>query len=216
MNHLWATTCPAEPSWRPGEGRSAGWFINRYLRSPEKGDISVADTINVPLYPRYEATDVCREAVRGVIEVTDTVRWRGVRGEIAVQATQLVTGLDQRDEFARRAILEVDKYPEIRFRIDSLVDVHRQADTLTGSVAGQLSLHGVDKPMTASVRVWPEAGGLRVTAKFRTSARSIVDDYGLSSVALGLGIGTRIWQTLFMGVDVVLKPASGAGHDSTR
>ena len=28
LNHLWATTCPEEPSWRPGEGRSGGWVID--------------------------------------------------------------------------------------------------------------------------------------------------------------------------------------------
>jgi hypothetical protein len=216
LNHLWATTCPAEPSWRPGEGRSAGWFIDRWLKAPTKGDQNVGDTINVPLYPRFEANDVCTEAVRGEIIVTDTVRWRGVRGKVAVLATHLVTGLDQRDEYARKAILEVGQYPEIIFTIDSLVDVTRHADTLRGSAMGAFSLHGVTKPMVASVQAWRETAGLRVTAKLRTSALSIVNDYGLSSFALGLGIGTRIWQILFMGVDVVLVPAPRGGTGSAR
>ena len=212
LNHLWATTCPAEPSWRPGEGRSAGWFIHQFLpRPPNRGDWAL-DSINVPLYPRYEARDVCTDAVRGLVLVADTVTWRGVRGAVSVLAAQLVSGLDQRDLYTREAILEVARYPEIRFTIDSLVGVTRQADTLTGSVVGVFSLHGVDKPMTAFIRAWPEAGGQRVLAKMRTPALAIVREYGLSRVALGLGIGTAIWKDLYMGVDIVLRPEGPQSH----
>src|SRR5882757_8516136 len=41
LNHLWATTCPGEPSWRPGEGRSSGWNINPYLELPATGYANV-------------------------------------------------------------------------------------------------------------------------------------------------------------------------------
>src|SRR5437879_2832266 len=34
LNHLWATTCPEEPSWRPGENRSGGWHIDPKLKLP--------------------------------------------------------------------------------------------------------------------------------------------------------------------------------------
>jgi hypothetical protein len=211
MNHLWATTCPQEPSWRPGEGRTAGWAISQWLRSPKDGDLSVADTVHVPLYPRYEARDVCTEAVRGEITVADTGTWRGVRGEIVVQAGQLVTGHDQRDKFAREALLEVAKYPDIRFRIDSLVQITRQADTLSGLAVGLLSLHGVDKPLTGTVRAWPEGGGVRVLGRFRVPAQAITRDFGISTVKLGLGVGMRIWQDLFMGVDLLLRTPRDVG-----
>src|SRR5437867_3402788 len=52
LNHLWATTCPEEPTWRPGEGRSAGWIIDQAVKTKSKtGFQNVGDTINVPLYP---------------------------------------------------------------------------------------------------------------------------------------------------------------------
>jgi hypothetical protein len=205
MNHLWATTCPEEPSWRPGEGRSSGWSIGQGLRMPIDADAGVPDTINVPLYPRYEARDVCAEAVHGTVLVADSARWRGIRGEVTVRANALVTGQGQRDSYMHQAVLETGSYPEIRFGIDSLVGVTRQGDTLTGTAVGVFSLHGVAKPMTAPVQAWPEGGGLRVLAKFRMPARSIVEDYGLSSFALGLGVGVRIWHDLFMGVDLLLR-----------
>ena len=32
LNHLWATTCPADPSWQPGEGRDEGWQVDYATR----------------------------------------------------------------------------------------------------------------------------------------------------------------------------------------
>jgi hypothetical protein len=200
MNHLWATTCPQEPSWRPGEGGSAAWFMSRWLKSPTS-----SDTVHVPIYPRYAARDVCHEAVQGEVLAPDTVTWRGFRGQISVAAAWLATGQPLRDEYMRDKILEAPRYAEIRFTIDSVVDVTRHADTLTGSAFGVFSLRGVSKPMVASFRTWPEAEGLRVLARFSIPAPAMVEEYGISSYALGLGVGVRIWQRLFMGADLLLR-----------
>src|SRR6266853_1910588 len=62
LNHLWATTCPGEPSWRPGEGRSSGWKINPYLELPPTGYANVEDTVHVPLYPRRRVHQVLQTA----------------------------------------------------------------------------------------------------------------------------------------------------------
>jgi hypothetical protein len=68
------------------------------------------------------------------------------------------------------------------------------------------------EPMKAAVRAWPEAGGLRVLAKFRMPASALVEEYGLSRFSLGLGVMTRIWYDLFMGVDLVLRPVRTRGN----
>jgi len=206
LNHLWATTCPEELSWRPGEGRSGGWVFDRALKPPKHGYGNVYDTTIVPVYPRPTVSSVCTEAVTGQVLVTDTVAWQGVRGEISVTAAALITGEDRRDQYTRQAILETTRYSEIRFRIDSVVDVTRQADTLRGTAVGVFTLRHVARPMTAAVRAWPEAGGLRVLAKFRIPAPSLTQEWALSRFALGLGVVTKIWYDLFMGVDVVLRP----------
>ena len=208
MNHLWATTCPQEPSWRPGDERSAAFFMSNLLRAP-----TTADSVNVPLYPRYLARDVCTsDAVRGDVTARDTLTWRGVRGEIVVRADRLVSGQSQRDKYASEGVLESRQYPEIRFAIDSLTNVARQADTLTGSVTGVFALHGSSRPVVAAVRIWPEAGGLRVQAKFRMPVEDLVREYGLSSHALGLGVGLRVWLHLYMGVDLLLRPQPTVGR----
>jgi hypothetical protein len=50
------------------------------------------------------------------------------------------------------------------------------------------------------------AGGKRVLAKIRVPAASLVNEFGMSRMALDLGVGTAIWKDLFMGVDLVARP----------
>jgi hypothetical protein len=205
LNHLWATTCPEEPSWRPGEGRSAGWVIGSTLKPPKHGYAAVSDTTIVPVYPRKQVTRICSEAVQGEVTIADTSNWTGVQGEIVVSAEALITGEERRDSYTRQAILQTDRYPDIRFTIDSVVDVTRDADTLRGRAFGVLYLHGVRKNMSGLVRGWPEAGGLRVLTRLRVPAKSLTEEFGLSRFALGLGVTTGIWYDLFMGIDIVLR-----------
>lgn len=204
LNHLWATTCPADPDWRAGDGSS---FANARslvaLAQKRRGYAAILDTI-IPLYPRQEVKPVCTPAVRGEVKVEDASAWRGVRGAVVVRAEALVTGLRMRDDYASRAVLQSARYPEISFRIDSLAAV-QPGDTLRAEVVGMFELHGVAEPMRVPVKAWREAGGLRVTGRFDVRATELLDKYGLSRWALGLGVGTNIWKIVHMGVDVVLR-----------
>jgi hypothetical protein len=197
FNQLWATTCPHELSWRPGEGRSSGWIINPTLKAPKTGQANVPDTIHVPFYPRPRVQSVCPEAVQGRVLLPDTLTWRGARGEVTVSADALITGEDMRDVYARK-LLHTTQYPTLRFTLDSLVDVTRQADTLFATAVGVLSIRDVSQPLNAVVRAWPEAGGTRVLAK-------LFGEFGISKYAL-MGAGTGIWKDFFMGVDLLLRP----------
>lgn len=209
FNQLWATTCPNEISWRPGEGRSPGWTINPKLRAPKTGQANVEDTVHVPFYPRPTAQSVCRESVEGRVIVPDTATWHGVHGVVTVNPDSLVTGENMRDIYARK-LLHTTQFPSIRFTIDSLVNVTRQVDTLVAAAMGVLSVNGNDKAMSAAVRSWSEDGGIRVLAKLRVPAHTLWEDFRISKYAL-MGAGTGIWKDLFMGVDVMLRPeAMGA------
>jgi hypothetical protein len=205
LNHLWATTCPEEPSWRPGEGRSGGWSINPGLRQAKHGEAAVSDTSIIPLYPRPRVRPLCGEGVEGHFTVSDTVNWTGIRGEIRVKTDRLVTGDERRDGFARSAILQSGRYPDVKFVVDSVTDLRRSGDTITGTAVGVFTLRNVSQPMTASLRSYPLAGGRRVLARFHVDADDLVPVYGLSSVALGLGVGIRIWQHLYMGADLLMQ-----------
>ena len=210
FNQLWATTCPKEISWRPGEGRSSGWIINPSLRAPKTGQANVPDTVNVPFYPRPLVSFVCRQAVAGRVVLPDTVTWRGAHGEVTVQADSLVTGEDMRDLYARK-LLRTFSNPSLRFTIDSVVDVTRQADTLFATALGVFEANGSHGAMSAVLRAWPEAGGIRVLAKLRIPAPMLYDQFGISKYAL-MGAGTGIWKDLFAGVDVLVRPEGLGAH----
>ena len=207
LNHLWATTCPQEPSWYPGEGRSSGFSIRPL--PPKSGYASVPDTVHVPLYPRYQVGIACSEAVAGRVHLPDTVTWRGARGEVTVRADALVTGESMRDVMMHQ-VLETAAFPEIRFTLDSLVAVTKQADTLSGIAVGTLTVRGAQQPTIAEVKAFPEAGGMRVLAKWRVPAATLQLELIPKIRYLGLGVNTLIWQDFFMGADLVLRPAATA------
>jgi hypothetical protein len=210
FNQLWATTCPDDPSWQPGEGRSSGWTVNPALHRPKTGYAGVSDTVHVPFYPRGTVRAGCREALEGRVLLPDTVTWRGAHGEVAVRLDSLVTGENMRDVYSRKSVLETTRYPYVRFTLDSLVDVTREGDTVRGTAIGVVSLHGVAKPLNAAIRSWREAGGTRVLARLRVPAPSLFHEFGISNYAL-FGVGTKLWKDFFMGVDLLLRPeATGA------
>jgi polyisoprenoid-binding protein YceI len=213
MNHLWATTCPQEPSWRPGEGRSGGWVVNKWMRPPKQGEADISDTTIIPLYPRRRVRSVCTEAVEASVTAVDATKGLGVKGVVTVQVNNLITGLDIRDEFMKDKMLQVNNFPEVSFTIDSLSGVHNSRDTVVGLVRGVLTLRGVNTPIHATLKYWPEVGGLRVLAKLKIAAQDLSSVYGISGMALGLGVASAIWQDIYMGVDLLMKPSeASASH----
>jgi hypothetical protein len=200
--HLWATTCPADSSWQAGEGRDAGLYVD-YSKRPETVAAGRSD-IRIPLFPRMALQPNCRQAVTGEVTTPDTERWRGVRGLVRVIADSLFTGLGFRDRFGRRYVLQTNEYPEIVFTIDSLTDV-QPGDTIRAIAMGTFELHGVKQATQAPVSAWRERGGLRVKAQFSIPARALIDEFKMSKVALGMGVVMRRWNTVHMGVDLVLR-----------
>ena len=212
LNHLWSTTCPAEPSWQPGEGRSSGWSVPTPADIKTSSFANVSDTIHVPLYPRITARPLCKEAVHGHVIASDPLNGRGVQGEIIIKADSLIMGEERRVQYARAMVFETSRYPDIRLRIDSLVNVTRQADTLRGTAVGVLFLHGFEDTVSAAVKVYPdsEAGGTRVFARIRAPARPFAAHFWPGCTYRGcvfsLGVRTDIWKFFFFGVDLVLRP----------
>jgi polyisoprenoid-binding protein YceI len=209
LNHLWATTCPEERSWRPGENRSSGWNIDPKLKMPHTGYGNVDDTVRVPLFPRPRVTSVCSEAVRGRVVLPDTVGWRGARGEVVVRPDALITGEAMRD-VAMHQVLQTAQFPNIRFTLDSVVGLTKQADTLFGTAVGSLIVREVPHPTTAEVKAFPEAGGMRVLAKWHIPAAMLQIELVPRLHSIGLGANTLIWHDFFMGADLVFRPEATA------
>jgi hypothetical protein len=202
--HLWATTCPGDPSWQPGEGRTPGYYTD-YSTRPKTLPSGRSDR-RIPLFPRHRVRPVCKHAVRGGVTADDPTG-RGATGVIVVLADSLITGLDFRDEYAREAVLETDRYPELRFTIDSVVDI-RPGDTLRAVAVGKFDAHGYTLPVRVPIEADREAAGLRVRGQFHIDAQLLVREFGMSKWALGMGVMFKRWKTLHMGVDLILRPAS--------
>jgi hypothetical protein len=210
LNHLWATTCPTEPNWQPGEDRGSGWQYDP-KKAPRTGHAAVIDTTHVPLFPRLPGTaqPICPPAVRGEITATDINSWTGVSGVISINSAAFVTGLNMRDEYAKKAIFQSPAHPNIRFWVDSLTNVSR-GDTITALAVGRFEFRGTKVPIAVRVRAWMEGGNLRVTGRYDMPPTDLIEKYRVSQLALGLGVGTGVWRILHLGLDVVLKDA-GSG-----
>ncbi len=210
LNHLWSTTCPGDPSWRPGEGRSSGWAINPKLKLPKTGYANVEDTIHMPLYPRTEVLPDCAEAVKGEVVVGDMEHGRGVHGVVSVQGDALITGEAMRDVLMHQ-VMQTVQYPEITFKLDSLVGATKQADTLVARAAGILTIRGVAKPTLIAVKAFPDAGGMRVLAHWHVPATDLLE-LTPKLHSFGLGVNVRLWKDFFMGCDILFHREGGAAN----
>lgn len=201
-SHLWGTTCPADPNWQAGEGRTPGAAANYGWRKEAKA--SGRKDSRIPLYPRRRVFPVCRTAVRGGFITADTVQWSGVRGELTILPDSLETGLEMRTLYLRRVIFETAKHPTIRFVMDSLGSV-QTGDTLTATAFGTLEMHGAHRAIASPVKVWRVPGGLRAQTSFPLPAEDLTDAYHMSKAALAMGTSLGRWDTVYMGVDIILR-----------
>jgi hypothetical protein len=126
-----------------------------------------------------------------------------------VKPDALVTGQAMRDNAMHR-VLQTAQFPDIRFTLDSLVGLTKQADTLFCSAVGSLIVREVPHPTTADVKAFPEAGGMRVLAKWRVSAGMLQIELVPKLHYMGLGANTLIWHDFFMGADLVFRPEATA------
>jgi polyisoprenoid-binding protein YceI len=202
LNHLWGTTCPEDRSWRPGENRSPGWRINPRLKLPETGFASMDDTVNVPLFPRDEVEPVCAEQVAGEVDLPDTVTYQGAHGSVRVKAEGIISGQAMRDMLMHQ-VLETQSFPEITFTLDSVVGLKKEPDAMVASALGTLTLRGVQEPIVAALRIFPDAGGIRVLAKWRMTADTLSHKFIPKVRIFGLGSTTNIWHDFFMGADLI-------------
>ncbi|HUL01865.1 MAG TPA: YceI family protein [Gemmatimonadales bacterium] len=200
LGDLWGTTCPSESSWHAGREQDP-------MRHPKTGYAAVLDTV-IPLYPRPVAQSICRPAVSGEFSIADTVSWQGVRGRVIIDAFAITSDNPRRDTYARAYIFKTGSFPTIEFQVDSVTGIVRHGDTLTASAVGVFEFVGVRRAMAVPIRAWREPLGLRVTGKAEFPALELETTYNISRMALGMGVGARVWKTLHWGVDAVVVPAS--------
>ncbi len=77
-----------------------------------------------------------------------------VKGKIVVQASSLHLGNPmQKEHLHSDKWLDVAKYPEITFEVESAKNLKTQANVTTADVTGKFGLHGVTKSITVPVKM---------------------------------------------------------------
>ena len=206
--HLWASTCPDDPSWQPGEGHSPGYYIN-YATRPKIKTTKVAEK-KIPLFPRRTVRPNCRHAVSGSVTTTDASALANVKGMIVMLSDSLETGADHRNAFSRKYVFNGAAYPAVKFTIDSISGVTAAGDTTSAVAIGIFELRGVRHPTRVQITSVKTPQGLRVRGMFAMPAAELEHTYGVSKVAMGGGVGLSLWDTLFMGFDLIMVPSGGS------
>src|SRR3989442_15809239 len=77
-----------------------------------------------------------------------------VKGKIVVEASSLHLGNPmQKEHLQSDKWLDVAKYPEITFEVESAKNVKTQANVTTADITGKFGLHGVTKTITVPVKM---------------------------------------------------------------
>jgi hypothetical protein len=203
FGHLWATTCPNDPSWQPGEGHS-GRFGTNFKKRPKIKTTTESATA-FPIFPRDTVRANCRPSVTGSFTTADVKTFAQVKGNVVVVIDSMTNGSDSRDLFARKYIYSSARFPTVKFTIDSLTAVRVSGDTVNAIAVGTFELRGVQKPTRVQVQGVPEGDAMRVRGLFAMPARELQERYGISRAVLSMGVGAKLWDTLFMGFDLIMN-----------
>jgi polyisoprenoid-binding protein YceI len=78
---------------------------------------------------------------------------------VTIAAASIETGIAKRDEHLRGELFDVAKYPEITFKSRRV----KQTGANTGEIAGDLTMHGVTRPIILNVQLLSGGNRWRVT-----------------------------------------------------
>src|SRR5438477_12851058 len=105
-------------------------------------------------------TDAPLESINGTATgISGTVTFDpdnpgAVKGKIIVQANSLHLGNPmQKEHLHSDKWLDVMKYPEISFEVESVKNVRTQGNVTTADVTGKMSLHGLARTITVPVKM---------------------------------------------------------------
>jgi len=93
--------------------------------------------------------------IKGTIEV-DRERPEKSSVTVTIDAASIDTAIAKRDEHLRRELFDVARYPEITFTSRRV----KQTGAKTGEITGDLTMHGVTRPVTLQVQLLSDSEAL--------------------------------------------------------
>lgn len=163
---------------------------------------------------------VCKHVlsnVRGMFQqpsgsvTLDEVTPASSKVDATINAGSITTGVEERDTHLKSAeFFDVAKYPTITFVSSSV----NRSSASAYAVTGNLTMHGVTKPVTLAVTVsapFMHAGGIRRGIEAVTSVNR--KDFGLAWEFPGEGPGVVVGDTIKITIDaeLVLQGELGGG-----
>lgn len=109
------------------------------------------------------------EEVRGSLSLGEDGYADGAGGTIEVPVEKMKTGIRMRDRIMRGETLEAEAYPVIRLETTGLeppAGALSEGETYLVQVSGNLSIHGVTRPVAVPVRVTRTGEGLALDGDF--------------------------------------------------
>ncbi len=98
--------------------------------------------------------------------VTFDAKTGEAQGEILVDTASGESGNGTRDSKMRNEVLESDKYPQAFFHPTKISGALKPGGTQDMTAEGTFNIHGVDHPLTLSLKVQVDSGKAAVTTHF--------------------------------------------------
>ena len=187
-----ATPVPAVPkiaTWELDPENSSAAFVCRHVHSKVRG-----------MFPQPSGTVMLDEETPANSRIDATI-----------DLNLISTGVEERDTHLKSAdFFDVAKYPVATFVSTNV----SRSNATSYSVTGNLSIHGVTKPVTLAVTLSPpfnHAGGIRRGAEATASINR--RDFGIAWDFPGEGTGVVVGDNIEITInaELVLRPASSEG-----
>lgn len=137
-------------------------------------------------------------AVSGEATGADSVT--GVRGWVEAETKTLKTGNDRRDRDLNKS-METDKYPKMRFELTRVSAPAGAKDSLSGSLQGKLTLHGVTRDVTLPAVIRLGQGEVHVRSDFPLNLK----DYKIGGLTKMMGM-LKMEERIEVHVDLTFAP----------
>lgn len=129
-------------------------------------------------------------------QFTGAATLSGVKGWVEAPARSLSSQNGKRDRDTWSS-LEVEKFPNIRFQLDSVALGEVRGDSIAVVLLGHFTLHGQTRAARMPGHVWRNNGQVR----FRGAVPVNVKDYGVGGLTKALGM-LRMNEDIMVRVDV--------------
>ncbi|HYV98626.1 MAG TPA: YceI family protein [Gemmatimonadaceae bacterium] len=147
------------------------------------------------------------KTARGALTGAPTLS--AVKGFVEMDAKTLTTNNSLRDHDMRNT-LDVEKYPAIRFDLDSVTVIAEGGDSTRIELVGRMSIHGVTRPLRIPAVLHRTHNELRVTGTYPL----VLPNYGVTKLKRMLGT-LSMNELIHVGIDVTFT-ANTAGTEKMQ